>query len=190
MSDELFKQVWQTQTNTLPQRAPENLRAEATAFQRKIERRNRREYLAGAFVIPVFCFYIWLFPYWVTRVGAAMVVLGTMVVMWQLHQRASSRVVPSDFGGACLQFQCAELARQRDALRSVWLWYLGPLLPGLVVFMWGQQGGSANHPVELIVDVFMLVVFLAIAWLNRRAAVKLQRQIDTLEAMVDPEVQA
>ncbi len=189
MVDDLFKQVWQTQASGLPQRSPEDLRSDAAAFQRKIARRNRREYIAGAVVIPVFCFYIWLFPYWVTRLGAVLVVLGTLVVMWQLNRRAGSRVVPADFGGTCVQFQCAELARQRDALRSVWLWYLGPLLPGLVVFMWGMQGGTVNHPFELWVDMSMLALFVAIAWINRWAAAKLQHQIDALEALAEPENQ-
>jgi hypothetical protein len=122
----------------------------------------------------------------VTRLGAALVVAGTLVVMWQLNRRASSRVVPADLGGACLQFQRDELVRQRDALRSVWLWYLVPLLPGLVVFMWGMQRGSAHHPFEMLVDGFMLAVFVTIAVINRRAAAKLQRQIDILDAMADP----
>ena len=94
------------------------------------------------------------------------------------------------WAGTSLKFQCTELARQRDALRSVWLWYLGPLLPGLVVFMWGRQGGSAHHPVELLVDGLMLAVFVAIAWLNRRSAAKLQRQIDALQALAKPANQA
>lgn len=185
MNEDDFKRAWQMQPCALLQRSTQDLRAEATAFQRKIARRNRREYLAGAVVIPVFCFYIWLFPYWVTRLGAALVVAGTLVVMWQLHRRAASRAVPTDLGGACLQFQRAELARQRDALRAVWLWYLGPLLPGLVVFMWGRQGGSAKL-VEWLVDLAMLAVFVAIAWINRRAATHLQRQIDALDELAQP----
>ena len=183
--DDEFKHAWQTQACALPQRSTQDLRAEARALQRTISRRNLREYLAGALVIPVFCYYMWLFPHWVTRLGAALVVLGTLVVMWQLHRRAASRAVPAELGGTCLQYQRSELVRQRDALHSVWLWYLGPLLPGLVVFVWGVQGGSAK-PVALLVDAAMLAVFVAIAWVNRRAAARLQRQIDALDALAGP----
>jgi len=185
MHEDDVKRRWQAQSFSLPQRSAGDLLAEATAFQRRIARRNLREYVAGAVVVPVFCFYIWLFPYWVTRLGSVLVVLGTLVVMWQLHRRAASRVVPEDFGVSGLQFQRTELARQRDALRAVWLWYLGPLVPGLAVFMWGMQGSSAR-PLELLVDLTMLTVFAAIAWINRRLAAKLQRQIDALDALAEP----
>jgi len=184
MSENDIKSSWQSQPLALPLRSPEDLRAEAAVFQRKIARRNLREYVAGAVVIPAFSFYIWYFPYWVTRLGAALVVLGTLVVMWQIHRRAASRAVPEDFGSAGLQFQRRELSRQRDALRSVWLWYLGPLVPGLAVFMWGIQGGSAG-PFELLVDLMMVAVFIVIAWVNRWAAAKLQRRIDMLDALAE-----
>ena len=185
MSEDDVKRLWQAQSFPLPQRSAEDLLAEATIFQRRIARRNLREYVAGAVIVPVFCFYIWLFPYWVTRLGSLLVVLGTLVVIWQLHRRAASRAVPKDFGVSGLQFQRTELARQRDALRTVWLWYLGPLVPGLAVFMWGIQGGSAKR-INLLVELTMLTVFAAIAWINRRAAAKLQRQIDTLDTLAEP----
>jgi hypothetical protein len=114
-----------------------------------------------------------------------LVVLGTLVVMWQLHRRAASRAVPKDFGASGLQFQRTELARQCDALRSVWLWYLAPLVPGFAVFMWGRQGRSAK-PAYLLVDLTMLAVFAAIAWINRWGAAKLQRQIDALDSLASP----
>ena len=184
MSEDDVKRRWQAQSFPLPQPSAEDLLAEATIFQRRIARRNLREYVAGAVVVAVFCFYIWLFPYWITRLGSLLVMLGTLVVMWQLHRRAASRAVPKDFGVSGLQFQRTELARQRDALRTVWCWYLGPLVPGLAVFLWGMQGRSAK-PIELLVDLTMLTVFAAIAWINRRLAAKLQRQIDARDAMAE-----
>ena len=185
MIEDDVKRRWQAQSFTLPQRTAEDFLAETTAFQRRIARRNLREYVAGAVVVAGFCFYIWWFPYWVTRLGAVLVVLGTLVVMWQLHRRAASRAVPEDFAVNCLQFQRTELARQRDALRTVWLWYLGPLVPGLAVFMWSIQGRSAR-PIDLLVDLTMLTAFAAVAWINRWGAAKLQRQIDALNALAEP----
>ncbi|HEX3837997.1 MAG TPA: hypothetical protein VHW25_13630 [Steroidobacteraceae bacterium] len=123
--------------------------------------------MGGAVVVPMFCFYIWLFPYWVTRL------------------RAASRAIPEDLGANSLQFQRIELTRQRDALRTGWLWYLGPLLPGLVVFMWGIQGGSARR-FEVLVDLTMLAVFVVVIWISRRGAAKMQRRIDALDALVEP----
>lgn len=67
----------------------------------------------------------------------------------------------------------AELVRQRDALRSAWLWYIGPLLPGLALFLWGRQqelatpAAQAWHP---WIHAITAVVLLAIALLNFRGS--------------------
>ncbi|MEJ6006200.1 hypothetical protein WG899_11620 [Paucibacter sp. AS339] len=181
-----LKMAWRAQSEPQPACLPQELRVAAQAFQDRIARRNRREYIGGAIVVPVFCFYAWFFPYWVTKLGAVLVVLGTLVVMWQLHKRASARSLPRDFGQTGLQFQREELQRQRDALHDVWRWYLGPLLPGLFVFMWGQQDGQAGTA-EAIVDLIMVLVFVAIHAINRRAAKKLQAEIDALDRLADVE---
>ncbi len=182
MSEVEIKKAWQSQPAALPQLAPADLRVEAAALQRKVARRNLGEYLGGAIVIPCFAFYLWYFPDWVIRLGAALVILGTLFVMWQVHRRAGARVLPEDFGADGLRFQRRELSRQRDALRGVWFWYIGPLLPGLLVFMCGVQGGSPRR-LALFVDLMMLAVLGFIAWINRRGAALLQRRIDMLDAL-------
>ncbi len=180
MNEAQLKLAWQTQAQTLPPMSPQEMLAQGSAWQRRIARRNRLEVLAGAFVVVVFCFYIWLFPFWLTRLGSAMVVAGTLAVLWQLRRRASSRMPPADWGRPWFEFQRAELSRQRDALRSVWLWYLGPLLPGMAVFGWSLlpewRASDALALVALVLAEFGLVF-----WLNWRAAAKIQREIDALE---------
>ena len=125
---------------------------------------------------------MWLFPSGFVKLGAALVVLGTLVVMWQLGRRAGARALPADLADSGLQFQRAQLARQRDALRSVWRWYLAPLVPGLVMFLWGVQGGRVG-PIELVVDGLVVSVLAWVAWINHRAAARLQREIEALDAL-------
>jgi hypothetical protein len=88
--------------------------------------------------------------------------------------------LPADLAfTASLGFHRRELVRQRDLLRSVWSWYLGPLIPGLVVF----SVGIMPHRVGAMVFCvsFFLVVFGLIVWVNHRAAVRLDRQIAELD---------
>ncbi len=88
-----------------------------------------------------------------------------------------------------IDFRRRELIRQRDLLRSIWRWYLGPLIPGLaVMFMAFAQAAVGSHShvkhpgVLVAIDgLFFVTVFLVVAMLNKKAARKLQRQIDDLD---------
>ena len=83
-----------------------------------------------------------------------------------------------------LAFRRAELVRQRDLLRSIWLWYLGPFIPGLVVLIaaFARTSYVHAHPAVLLIDLLLFgAIFLAIGRVNARGARKLQEQIDELD---------
>jgi hypothetical protein len=82
---------------------------------------------------------------------------------------------------ASLQFHRRELVRQRDLLRSVWLWYIGPFVPGIVVF--GMGVGSRHGTGTWWNALPFLCVFGGVMWANYRAARGLDRQIAELDRM-------
>ena len=157
----------------------------ARRFQRRIARRNFLEYAAALLVCAGFTFYLWEFPDPLMRAGSLLSIIGTLVVVWQLHVRASSRPLPgAESSLPSRDFHRAELVRQRDALRSVWLWYVAPLVPGMVVF---RLGVNANPDPTLpfargwAAEGVIAGVVLAVILLNLYSARKLQRQIDLLD---------
>jgi Flp pilus assembly protein TadB len=160
---------------------PEELARQAHQLQDTVARRNRREVLASALITPVFLFYAWYFPHWLTKLGALLTVAGTGVVMWQLHRRARARPLPEALAGSLMEFHRAELARQRDALRSVWRWYIGPLVPGLVLFLCGRQIENGSWQPAAFAIVALLLAGVVV--LNLHAARRLQRQIDKLDQL-------
>ena len=84
----------------------------------------------------------------------------------------------------CLDFYRSELVRQRDLLRSIWLWYIGPFVTGFIVFGWGTADMSPDRPQGGWWNaVPMAVIFLVVMGLNWRAARKLQRQVDELDVL-------
>jgi hypothetical protein len=186
--DELCN-AWQTQPTENITMSLEEIRSRAGKFQRTIWRRNAREYVAFAIVVIVFGYYIKWIPNPVARVGSVMTIAGALYVAYQLHRRASSEATPAS--GAfehCLGFHRRGLERQRDALQNIWSWYLGPLIPGLVVFI---AGTAIAAPIPIRYRVlttaislaFVGVVFWLVAQLNRAGARKLQIKIDELKAL-------
>jgi hypothetical protein len=163
----------------------EEIRVRAGKFQKKVFWRNAREYVAALVVVLFFGFQFLLTSDTLARVACALIIAGTLYVMWHLHQRGASRGVPAEMGLASgLEFHRRELERQRDLLRSVWSWYLAPMIPGFAVLMVARARLNPGHllPIGLTLGLFALV-FAFTGWLNHRAARRLQSRIDGLNAM-------
>jgi len=182
------RNIWQDQKVEAVQLSVQEIRQRAGHFAKQTGRRNLREYIGVVFAVLVFGFYILWFPNFTVRLGASLTIAGALYVAYQLHRRGSTRNLPENCGSeSCLDFHRRELERQRDALRSIWSWYLGPLIPGPMVLIIG--GGFAKRPPwhgrawigAVVSAVLFSLVFLAIARFNRIAARRLQRQIDDLE---------
>jgi hypothetical protein len=185
MNDDDLKQLWKQQPMTTTSFSLDEPKIEAKRVHRRIAVRNAAEYAACVVVLCVFSFYVYRFPYPLMRIGSILIVIATLFIAWQMKRRASNRVLPTAQGSqSWLQFQRSQLVRQRDALRSAWLWYVAPFLPGVAVFRWGfetklplddpfARGWSAN--------LLIALVFLGIAAWNRYAARRLQRRTDKFD---------
>ncbi len=192
MSDESsedgsMKQIWQCQKTEGVRMSIAEVQAKASVLHNKIRWRNMREYGAAAVVVLFFGYRFVETADLLVRVGMGMIVAGTCYLTWQLHVRGSSRQLPADAGlSSSIAFQRRELVRQRDMLTTLWSWYLGPLLPGLVVMMVALGRANPGHVehIWMLTSIYLgviLAVFLAIDRLNKRAARRLQRQIDELD---------
>ena len=188
-----MKNLWQSQPTESPRIRPEELRRKMNKFERRIFWRNVREYAAGVLVIAIFGYYEFRFNTLLVRLGSGMIIAGTLYVMYQLHRRASTRPAPADLGSStCIDFHRKSLERQRDAVRTVWSWYLLPFVPGLsVLFIGSIASQRAAHPGnlgQLVINILasqgiIPAVFFAVWKLNRRAAERLQTQIDELNSL-------
>jgi hypothetical protein len=168
------------------------IRQRAEEFQKRIRRRNYREYSAGTVVVAAFTFYVWKLHPLLMRVGSGLEVAGAVYLMYQIHKRGSAKALPTTMAPAdCADFHRKELARQRDLCRSIWRWYLGPMIPGLIVFTLGVAPAQPVHFPDhgagwMLYIAVAVLVFYGAAYLNRRAAAKLQQQIEDLDGMEDP----
>lgn len=175
------KTIWRNQETQPVSLTLTEIRMKSEGYERRIRRRNAIEYAASAVVVVLFGAYAFLLPGLLVKLGSVLVIAGTLVVVWQLHRRAS---VEQTSASDCTSHLRGLLERQRDALRSVALWYLGPLVPGMAVLLVGLYIRAMPVPQArlrvLIVAGICVFVFAGVWLLNRWGAKRLQKQIDAL----------
>lgn len=183
-----IRKLWHDQGEEPVKMSLDDIRKKAQKVERTIRRRNGIEYVAAAFVVAIFGYYIWHFHEWFMRIGSGLVIAGAAYMVFQLHRRGSAASAPADLGLTTgLDFYRKELERQRALLSSVWRWYPGPFVPGLAVITLGAAIANPAHSpyAWIFAGSYAGVVALAfwlVARLNQRAADRLQRQIDELNA--------
>lgn len=188
-----MKDVWQSHTPETLRMSTAELRQKSQRLRKKVFRRNLREDLAAAIVVAFFGYCFWSFHTLLLRLGPSLIIAGIVYVVYQLHARGSARVMPPELAfHTCLEFHRKELERQRDLVRSVWSWYLAPLVLGVIVFILGgaiaQAAANPGHVGHAVVMfslrmAFVLALFFGTWKLNQRAARRLQLSIDTLIAL-------
>lgn len=180
------KSLWKEQPVTVAAYSPDDLRLRLDKQQKSFRMRNLVEYAAGLLVIAFFGFLAMGQGDDLARAGAFLVILGTVVVLWQLHRRASAAPVPAE--GDLIAFQRQQLVRQHTALKSVPLWYLAPFMPGMGLLIYAR---FRDIPADEVLGAslgtaWVVATFVAVWLLNHFAARKLARQIETLDRTGGP----
>lgn len=176
--------LWQAQPVAPLALSAAEIREKAGALRGTITARNNREWVAAAFVGVFFAYLAITGDGLVERVGGGLTVAGTAFVAWYIRAHGTAQGLPGE-GMPCAAFYRRELVRQRDLLRGVWRWYLGPLVPGLAVLLIGGLVRSGFALGGTIAAVFVVGVFGGVGWINHVVAKELTRQIDAI-ALEEP----
>jgi len=160
--------------------------ASTNALNRRARMRNLREYTAALIAGVIFAAYALVLDEPLLKIGSMALVGGLVAVIWNLQHRASARQTDSaEIAGPCLAYLRADLTRQRDALRSVWKWYLLPLAPGMIIFLVGL---AVAVPAGVAVASALGLGQALLAWyvirLNMAAADRLDRELRALDESV------
>ena len=175
--------LWQGQAVTGAAMTVDELQQRARYLERRVERRNLREYIAAVVVLFMFGAIAWKAPLPLIRAGAVLTRAATAFIVFHLSRYGTARIMPADLGlTGCLQFHRRELERQRDLLRGAWKWYLLPFMPGLILMCLAPVLAHPEHPWRAFWPFAGTLVFVVfVGELNRRAAIKIQTIIETLE---------
>ena len=184
MSD-FIQQLWTAQEQAAQPPSEQQLRRRARRFHRQLAWRNAGEYTAGALVVGGFASYAWSAPTLTLAIGCLAVIAGTAVTLLNLWRRRGRK---PDVTVDTRAFLRAELVRQRDALASIWRWYMLPIAVGMAVFLatvWLHAAGRVGTEAATLRILPVLALGagtgLLIFWLNRAGARRLQRDIDELD---------
>ncbi|WP_447754329.1 hypothetical protein [Sphingopyxis fribergensis] len=181
--DDGLRSLWLDGGTALEPLPLAEIKSRAAAFSRAIGKRNRREYLATFFVAIIFGLYALILPGIWLKLGSLLVIAGGFVMAWQLSRRTSKPDTGAEAADVRAYYRMRLVTEER-MLASVGLWYIGPLVPGLAVFMAGLAATSGfGSPLGFVAFAAIpALVFLGIWLLNRHAAAMLRKQIERLDA--------
>jgi hypothetical protein len=170
-------------------RAPSSaeLMDRARVLRRRVWRRDATEYAVGAVAAGVFGWMGLASHDWGVRTACLVQIVGLLLVMRNLWTR---RPVddPAALDRDALSHLRALLTAQRDALASVGRWYIGPMLPGMILFLAAVSRVTATNTgwgpaliVAALAAAIVCGVLYGVLWLNRHAARTLDAQLATLD---------
>lgn len=185
--DDLLRDIWKEQEMQVRTPDIDDLRGREQRLETWSTWRNRIEYAAGGIAIAFLGAAGAVMLFGASTLGSAVSGIGHLAVavalIWVLArlfvmQRTARATVP---GQPILDHLRARLVAERDMLRGAWAWYVAPLVPGFAMI----YGGIALEPdpnwwVFWPGTLFTTAVVIWIAWLNHRAAERLDREVDRL----------
>lgn len=162
----------------------EELRERDRELTRTTTRRNTLEYLAGG-TAALFLLVMAVLTFlngdssvdMLMAAGFATLALGMAIAGLHLFRNGGKEDNDMAAGGvAHLQ---RRLERERDLLRSAWLWYIGPMLPG-VAMIYGGMFLAGNLSFAVIAGGLTIAFLLLVAIINQRAAIQIEQEISDL----------
>ncbi len=181
--------LWKSQAPSVDTKPLPHIQSRAQRFQTTVRVRNAMEYCAALFVIVFFGRALIGTDSLMMKIGAALIIIATLFVCYTLYNIAQSAASSTiDKSVNTVEFHRQELRRQHHALTNVWKWYLSPFVPGMVLFVLGSNASAASSHSSWSILVassgsllIIALVFVAIHWLNRRAANKIRQELAELE---------
>jgi hypothetical protein len=178
------QELWQTQPVEGIKMSVEEIRHRAGKFETRIRRRNVREYVASLVAVGLFVYFFATTHDLLSRVTFALFIGAMLWIVVSLYWRGSAKKLPEGVDTLTgLRFYRTELERQREVVRSVWWWYLAPMVPGFLLYTLGyviKFPRPASWASIGLMDLVVAGLFVWIWRMNMKAAHCLTRMIEEL----------
>lgn len=190
MTTDPIKRAWQSSVEIGGALPLDDVRKGADKFYRIVKWRNRVEYAACTVAVVIFTYYFFTMPHILHKLGSALTVAAAIFAPWQLHRRASA-VAPEMAGTMPIYLYLrGQLVRQRDAVKTIFSWYILPFVPGIALFIAGNgldpkvEAAGPPHWMRWSALVAMFAIVAFIWWLNQVGARRMQKRIDEIDALL------
>lgn len=182
--DDVLRDAWAAQTIDSERPDLTTLVAAVGELEATVARRNRRELVAAAVVIVAFSAIAVAAADPLGQLGAAAIAAGAVFVSYTLLRRGRTAAPPAALALECVAWRKAELVRERDLLAGIWRWYLGPLVPGFVMFLASgalRADTTGELAIHAVVAAVSVAVFGGIGWANAAAARALDAELRAMD---------
>ena len=88
--------LWQSQPRGDRAISIEEVREGARRLERRVARRNRREYIAAVVVVIGYGLIVWRVPFAAARIGAGLIIAATIFICYRLHVHGSAESLRTD----------------------------------------------------------------------------------------------
>jgi hypothetical protein len=164
---------------------PSEVFSRAQALMKKVRRRTLMGYGICLFVTVYFASLLFTISNTLQGIGWCLSVAATLYMAYQLYKTRNGELPSETRPSACTDFYRAELQRQRDFHRGIWLWSrLVITVPSYFLFAIGlaMAHPEAARGFAAIAASFIVMGIVAVP-LNLRLSRRYQRQMDELDAL-------
>jgi hypothetical protein len=173
------QRLWRGQPREEPQMPIENIRAKAERLEQRVRSLNIATAVLFAAVILVEAWQIWRSSELLERVGDLLTIAAFVYVALRFRGNVAVQSMPAGLGlTGSVRFYRDQLVRRRDLSDHPWQ-FLIPFVPGVSLSLLG--GALDGPPAQTAaVATFGVLLFFAVAWRERRRALRIQNEIDEL----------
>ncbi len=176
MNEQDVKQAWQCYPfdktiNIEEEKLMESITMQSAHFNRQIKRRDLRETIVSLLLVVFFGVAFILTPYPVGKIGAAIIMLSSLWIIYKLHStgKAAGDEGAEESLHEQMKRQLKKVKAQISLLNRVWLWYLLPLSVGVLMFYFSFP---VSYKSKVLFAVLVIILFGGIFGLNKYAVKK------------------
>ena len=166
MNDDELKELWRGSSSTVHTDTPrltEDIARKLASFERDLRRRDRREIVAAALLIPAFAAMTLLMPQVAARIGAALGLISAAACIIILHRAARKKPVDASMPSKQYLQQIRDYTlHQQQLLNTAHWWYALPFTVSCSLIF------AAFHWWYGVLVAF--AVGVVVVWVNKRTA--------------------
>lgn len=173
-------QVWRQQPQEKPAMSIEEIRAKATAFNRRATRWRLVGALTMGLLLVKNVWEAWVDTDVVERAGDLLFLAGLLWVVYRFARYARAKSPAALGQTSCLEHYRARLVREHELSRDGWTFIL-PFAPGLglIIVARAIEGRPASQVAALI--VLAVAMLAGVLWVIARSSRRLAREIAALD---------